>query len=248
MSYREYSMLICLVLLIMLWFFQSPSFMKGWQNYLPVAIEISPAVPGIVVVFLLCILPSTWPPTFRDGTKDIEHLMEWPAMEKAVPWDIFLLQGCGLAIAVAASDSGLTDWFGKEFYVLRYLPREAVCYIISLCTAFMSEIISNSSVAAMVLPIMEELSRELKINPLFFMLPITMASTLAFALPIASAPNAIAYKTGKIPIKRMVLIGLIADVLTNATVSLMVNTLGAVIFKLNTYPKWADVNITTIIL
>lgn len=242
-TYHECAVLLCLILLLCLWFFRTPEFIYGWQDFLKPAKEVTDSAPAYMVILLLCILPAKVPITKENKSR----LVEWEVVEKRIPWDILLLQGAGLAMAAASDSSGLTRWLGTQFAVLNFMPSPVVCYLISLITAFMSEIICNSSLAAMLLPVMANLAEQLHVNPLYLMLPITFAATLTFTLPIASGPNAIAYKTGKLKLTDMFKTGILANILTVSIMFAMANSLGAAIFGLQTFPSWANVSLDSLV-
>jgi sodium-dependent dicarboxylate transporter 2/3/5 len=53
------------------------------------------------------------------------------------------------------------------------------------------------------------------------MIPAAMAASCAFMLPVATAPNAIAYGTGEIEIKDMVIEGALLSVLVSSIVAMV---------------------------
>jgi sodium-dependent dicarboxylate transporter 2/3/5 len=48
----------------------------------------------------------------------------------------------------------------------------------------------------MLLPVLLQLSQQLELNPLYLMLPATLTTSLAFMLPVSTAPNAIVAAAG----------------------------------------------------
>ncbi|GAB6024072.1 hypothetical protein CHUAL_008785 [Chamberlinius hualienensis] len=234
MTYHEKSVIIFLVAMILLWFFRSPQFIPGWQDLINSISDVSDSASAYFIIILMCAFPAVWPPPREGG-----HLVEWETFQLKISWDILFLQGGGFAMATASNNSGLTRWLGRQFMVLRSMPPSVVSYIISLITAFMSEILANSSLAAMLVPVMSDMALQMDLNPMYLMLPVTMASSLAFTLPIATGPNAMVYKTGKLSMRNLVQTGIMANILTVSIMYLLVNTLGAAVFNLNTFPNWA---------
>jgi sodium-dependent dicarboxylate transporter 2/3/5 len=53
---------------------------------------------------------------------------------------------------------------------------------------------------------------ELGVSPLLLCIPITLAASCAFMLPVATAPNAIVFASGLIKIPQMVKAGLILNI------------------------------------
>ena len=56
---------------------------------------------------------------------------------------------------------------------------------------------------------------------MMFMIPAAMAASCAFMLPVATAPNAIAYGTGEIEIQEMVKEGAILSFIISSLVAIM---------------------------
>ena len=52
-----------------------------------------------------------------------------------------------------------------------------------------------------------------RIDPLWLMVPAAMSASCAFMLPVATAPNAVAFGTGELPIQRMVREGLFLNLI-----------------------------------
>jgi sodium-dependent dicarboxylate transporter 2/3/5 len=74
-----------------------------------------------------------------------------------------------------------------------------------------SEFASNVASIQLVAPILVALQIQLGLSATSLLLPATLAASLGFALPVATAANTIAFGTGKIPIKKMIWIGLCLD-------------------------------------
>ena len=76
--------------------------------------------------------------------------------------------------------------------------------IIIACVVLLSEIASNTATAVLLMPILAAAAIGLEIEPALLMLPAAMAASIGFMLPVATAPNAIAYGSGYINGKQMV--------------------------------------------
>ena len=57
-----------------------------------------------------------------------------------------------------------------------------------------AQVASNVATASMLLPVLLQLSAQLGLNPLYLSLPATLVSSLAFLLPVSTAPNAIVHR------------------------------------------------------
>jgi sodium-dependent dicarboxylate transporter 2/3/5 len=72
------------------------------------------------------------------------------------------------------------------------------------------------------------------------MIPATLASSCAFVLPVSTPPNAIVYGSGRVPIVAMIKAGLVMEVVGLLLITILVFTLGAVVFDIGgPFPEWA---------
>jgi sodium-dependent dicarboxylate transporter 2/3/5 len=72
---------------------------------------------------------------------------------------------------------------------------------------------SNTATASLTLPILAESASVWGMDPLWLLIPATLAATLGFALPVASPMQAIVFGTGRIPVRQMVRAGIWMDVI-----------------------------------
>jgi sodium-dependent dicarboxylate transporter 2/3/5 len=177
------------------WITRSEPF-GGWSTWLglPTASDTSVALLGVIV---LCALP--------DGSGG--RLLDWPSCER-IPWGVLVLFGGGIALASAFSESGLGAAAARRLELLASLPPLAV--VIGICTMviFLTELTSNTAVATLVMPILAAAATASRVDPALYMLPATLAASCAFMLPVGTAPNAIAYGSGIVPVRVMMRTGL----------------------------------------
>ena len=167
------------------------------------------------------------------------RLMNWEAA-RAVPWGILLLFGGGLALAKGFEVSGLSGWIGSGFEALAGAPAAGLVAVVVAVVAALTELTSNTATAAMSLPIMASLARAIEAHPLLLMIPAALAASCAFALPVATPPNAIVYGSGRVPITKMITAGLVMNLVALILVTALVFTLGTLVFDLGgPFPEWA---------
>ncbi len=76
-----------------------------------------------------------------------------------------------------------------------------------------SEIVSNTASAALLIPISASLATSIGIDPLLLMIPLTIATSYGFVLPVGTPPNAIVFASGYVTIPKMARAGLPLDVI-----------------------------------
>lgn len=105
------------------------------------------------------------------------------------------------------------------------LPTVLIVVAVTTLLIFLTELTSNTATAAAFLPIMGGVAVGIGVDPLLFVVPVALAATCAFMLPVATPPNAIAFGSGYVSMGSMVKAGiwlnLIGIVLIVVTVLLL---------------------------
>lgn len=224
---EEKKILVLFIALIFLWIFRKSIIIgtveiPGWSALLHTPDYINDGTIAIFIAFLLFVIPSS---------KKDSALVNW-RITKGIPWHIVLLFGGGFALAKGFVDSGLSHYMGS---LLTGAKDFSSLTIIALLTSLMSgltEFTSNTATTEMMLPIIGGLATEININPLLLMLPVTLAGSMAFILPIATPPNAIVYGTGKLSIKQMAVTGFILNIIAIVLITLFTYFWGSVVFEI----------------
>jgi sodium-dependent dicarboxylate transporter 2/3/5 len=91
------------------------------------------------------------------------------------------------------------------------------------------------------LPVMASLAQSIECDPRLLMLPAVLAASCGFMLPVATAPNAIAFGTGRISARQMLWAGLWLDLVCVLAIVLFVFVIGvpALGVSLHGLPDWA---------
>jgi sodium-dependent dicarboxylate transporter 2/3/5 len=171
----------------------------GWTGALglPGVNDASIALAGVV---LLCVLPDG-----RGG-----RLLTWEAAER-IPWGALVLFGGGIAIATAFQVSGLSDVVATRLAALRDVPIPILMLAIAASVTIVSEIASNTATAVLLMPILAATGKAVGVDPAILMVPAVLAASCGFMLPVATAPNLIAYGTGFVSNRRMLREGAVLD-------------------------------------
>ncbi|MFN5710849.1 MAG: anion permease, partial [Bacteroidota bacterium] len=96
---------------------------------------------------------------------------------------------------------------------------------------FISEFASNVASIQLALPILLSLSISLQLPAIALMIPATLAASLGFMLPVATAPNSIVYGSGMIQVKDMYRIGLWVNIVGIMLIVLFSYFFSSAIFK-----------------
>jgi sodium-dependent dicarboxylate transporter 2/3/5 len=236
-SYQEKVVFTLFLLLAVLWItraeISSGSFtFKGWASFFKTPRFINDGTTAIFISLLLFI----WPSKRNPG----EKIMNWETANR-LPWGIVLLFGGGFALADGFEKSGLAMWFGDQLAWGESIPSIVFVLAIVAMMSFLTELTSNVASTQMLLPAFASIAVATGDNPLLFMIPATIASSLAFMLPTATPPNAIIFGTGRVSIDRMMRTGFSLNFLGIIIITLLTYLLIGQIFGVvnNVVPDWA---------
>ena len=184
---------------------------RPYLKYHEMLLGLTDAGIAILAAIILFILPS-------DNKKS--NLLEWDETKK-LPWGLLLLFGGGLSLASSISSSGLGQWLGTSFSLLVGLKPWLIILLITTFIVFLTELTSNTATTSTFLPIATSIAVAISVAPISIAIPLVMASSLAFMLPVATPPNAIVYGSGKITIANMIKAGFILNLIGILIISLV---------------------------
>ncbi|MFY0602813.1 MAG: DASS family sodium-coupled anion symporter [Flavobacteriaceae bacterium] len=141
--------------------------------------------------------------------KKDSFILKWKDTEK-LAWGILILFGGGLALAKGMASSGLVDVITESIQNGGFSPLVVVSLLIVLML-FMTELMSNVALVAVLAPVVAGIAIGLNIPMLNVLIPVTMASSCAFMLPMATPPNAIVFASGYVKVSQMVRAGVILN-------------------------------------
>lgn len=151
--------------------------------------------------------------------KKKKPLMVWKDM-RAMPWDILLLFGGGLSIAMGLSVSGTVDLIAEAMLQFSGMQWLVVVLVVTAMAVFLTEVMSNVALVSMLLPIAMVIAPSLGGAPLELAIPLTFGASCAFMLPIATPPNAIVFSASYIRVSDMVRAGFWLNVISVVLISL----------------------------
>ncbi len=202
-----------------------PIFLKSSE----LNVIIPDALIAMIAAALLFLLPAE-----RNG----QRLLDWKTANK-LPWDVLLLFGGGLSLSPMFSKLGLSIWIGEQAKGLGVLPTILIVGAVAALVIFLTELTSNTATAAAFLPIMGGvaigigLTQNNPMNVMLLVLPVALAATFAFMLPVATPPNAVAYGSGYISMSDMVKTGVWLNLGGIVFITLAIIFIGVPVFGLS---------------
>ncbi|WP_166352602.1 SLC13 family permease [Phytoactinopolyspora limicola] len=191
---------------------------------LPWLDNISDAGIAIAMAVALFLIPV-------DARRGVRTL-NWDYASK-LPWGILLLFGGGLSLSRQFGETGLSAWIGERVGVLDGVPIWVLILVVTLVVLLLTELTSNTATAAAFLPIMGGVAVGLNADVMMLVIPTALAATLAFMLPVATPPNAIAFGSGYVKIGQMVRAGVWLNMIGLILILVVMYTFAAWVFGLS---------------
>jgi sodium-dependent dicarboxylate transporter 2/3/5 len=142
-----------------------------------------------------------WPVSREKG----QFALDWDTARQ-IPWGVLLLFGGGLALASGFKDTGLAEWIGAQVAGLDVGTWVMIC-IVLVTIVYLTEVTSNTATTATFLPIMGAVALGLGIDPQLLAIPVALAASMAFMMPVATPPNAIIFSYEQLQLGDMVRAG-----------------------------------------
>ena len=127
-----------------------------------------------------------------------------------------------MALSAGFKQSGLAEWIGNQFALLKVLRIFLLILILITAVNFLTEITSNLATTAMLLPILAPMAYSIDVHPYILLVSATVAASCAFMLPVATPPNAIVFGSGYLKIPDMIKTGIWMNLISIALLTLLV--------------------------
>ena len=188
----------------------------GWIFSAPLAtfIGISSGFDAMLAVTAIVLLTGSKCLSFDDFIKKTN-------------WGILILFGGGLTLSALLQTSGASFWLATA--ISSNLPADNtwfVLVIICIFVIFLTELVSNTASAALLIPLFMTVAVELNLPPAGIAVVIALCASCAFMLPVATPPNAIVFSSGLVPQKQMMRAGLVL----NLVIALVIATVAFFLF------------------
>ena len=196
-SGKEKMVLVIFGITVFLWIFRT------LINKIIPGFELSDTIISMMAAISLFAVPYN----IRKG----DFIIKWNDTQK-LAWGILILFGGGLALAKGMSVSGIVDIVSNAIATseISILFTASLLIILML---FMTELMSNVALVAVLAPVVAGIAIGLDIPIIYLLIPVTIASSCAFMLPMATPPNAIVFASGYIKVHQMAKVGIILNLI-----------------------------------
>lgn len=180
-SYEERAVGVVMLGTLIAWFLGGEEF--GLANI---------AIGAVVVLFVL-------------------RVVNWRDIERYVNWGVLLMYGGAIALGSAINKSGAAAWLSHVTISQWASNGVTVVLLISLVSILLTEAMSHSAVVALLMPVTIGVAREFGLDPRIMAPVVALPAGLAFTLPIGTPANAIAFSSGYLRIRDLLLPGAVLE-------------------------------------
>jgi sodium-dependent dicarboxylate transporter 2/3/5 len=184
-----------------------------------------PAITDEVIAMVAALVLFAVPADFRKGI----FVLDWTCLRK-MPWDVLILYGGGLSLASAIERTQLAAAMATALEGMAGWPPFLIVVLVGAVMVVATALTSNTATTAAFLPVIGSLAVAVDQPVLLLCIPVTLAASADFALPVGTPPNAIAFGTGLVSLPRMVKAGIWVDLLFVILIPVMMWTVGRWVF------------------
>ena len=196
---REVRALGLFAVTVVLWVTRTAPF-GGWGAWLGLT-QVGDHTVALGMVLWAFLLPN------GEG----ERLLDWPTAVK-IPWGLLLLFAGGIALGKGFKAAELDVALAHGLQHLADLPLPVTVLVLAVTVSMVTEVLSNTATAALLMPVLATAAMEAGEPVPSWIVPAGLATSCAFMLPVATAPNAIVVGSGRVPTRFMAREGLVVNV------------------------------------
>lgn len=200
---NQIRVLLLFLVVVLLWAFRAPLTKYTGIMYTDEGI----AVLGAIMLFFI-------------PAKGEKKLLEWKDTKK-LAWGILILFGGGMALANMLANNGVIELMSSTFQQFSGASVLIIILILVTISIFGTELMSNFALVSVLVPVVAQFAVDTHMDILQLCMPITLAASCAFMLPVGTPPNAIVFSSGQLSINQMARYGFIMNVIGVFVISLI---------------------------
>ena len=160
-------------------------------------------IPAVLGAILLFVLP---------GKEKGKTLLDWKDTAR-LPWGILLLFGGGLALAKMLETNGIIAQLSQSFQGLHGVSIYLILFVLVGISIYGTEVMSNLALVTVFVPVVAALAPVTGYSVMQLCIPVTLAASCAFMLPVGTPPNAIVFSSGRLRIGEMARVGFVLNLI-----------------------------------
>jgi sodium-dependent dicarboxylate transporter 2/3/5 len=150
-------------------------------------------------------------------------LLQWGDIEQYVNWGVLLMYGGAIALGSALNRTGAAAWVAGVLVREWGTSPSALIALLSGLGIVLTEAMSNSAVVAFLLPVAFGIAQQFGMSARLMAPLVALPAGLGFTLPIGTPANAIAYSSGYLRMRDMLVPGALLSVSAWVVFNLVAN-------------------------
>src|SRR5690606_23413127 len=131
-----------------------------------------------------------------------------------MPWRSLILFGGWLCLARSLEESGLIQMSGDSVTAWGEIDLWILTLALAGIALFLIELMSNVALTTIFVPVVFGIADGLGYDPTVLAVPVTLATSCAFCLPISTPTNAILFASGHIRLVDMLSAGIVLNIVS----------------------------------
>lgn len=153
----------------------------------PLYADIFPALKPAYVFLIFAIL------YFLIKNDSGRPLLDWEMTEKHIMWGLLILFGGGLALGDLVTETGAAAKLAEGITLLPLSGGIETIFVFTVFSVIMTEISSNTAAAAIAIPIVQSIVQTMGLDPIPYLLIVTVGVNTAYMLPVSIRAIPVSY-------------------------------------------------------
>ncbi|KAH7955491.1 hypothetical protein HPB52_001041 [Rhipicephalus sanguineus] len=193
-----------------------------------------------LLVALLSSAASQWPVGRTEASaaaSGASSALDWRTLVASILWGPLIIYGSVSCMGRALQVSGAVYWIQALLNEFNLFPPTMIQIVLTVLSCVFTEFVSIDVAVATLLPIVALM---IPCNPLYFAIPVAVASSTTLVLPTAAMPIAILDDVLPPCRREMLIQGTVLKVVTLTSLIISMNTVGETLFSWSELPSWAQ--------
>jgi sodium-dependent dicarboxylate transporter 2/3/5 len=167
-----------------------------------------------LALLLICTIAAwiTLPPVLSMATISILsvvllfmfRVVQWRHIQQKLEWGVVLMYGGAIAMSSIMNSTDAGQWFAQTFVLPHLSSPWALVIALSLFTMALTEALSNAAVVAIVVPLGLQIAKQFGMDPKVVVYAVASASSMNYVLPMSTPAVALAYSSGFLKVREVV--------------------------------------------
>lgn len=132
------------------------------------------------------------------------RVVKWRQIQEQMEWGVILMYGGAIAMSSILNGTDAPEWFANTFVLPHLSSPWALVITLSLVTMALTEALSNAAVVAIVVPLGMEIAKQFGMDPKVVVYAVASASSMNYVLPMSTPAVALAYSSGYLRIREVI--------------------------------------------